>query len=64
MLDWNHREIFDNLLIELKNYETSGLGNCVVIHGDSVMTNILININDNVIQNNIGMASIRHALHV
>jgi capsule biosynthesis phosphatase len=39
----NHCEIFDNLFIELKNYETSGLGNCVVIHGDSVMTNILIN---------------------
>ena len=39
----NHREIFDNLLIELNNYEASGLGNCVVIHGDSVMTNILIN---------------------
>ena len=39
----NHREIFDKLLIELTNYEESGYGNCVVIHGDSVMTNILIN---------------------
>jgi aminoglycoside phosphotransferase len=39
----NHREIFDKLFIELTNYEKSGYGNCVIIHGDSVMTNILIN---------------------
>jgi hypothetical protein len=29
-----------------------------------VLNNYKININDNVIQNNIGMVSIRHALHV
>jgi hypothetical protein len=29
-----------------------------------VLNNYKININDNLIQNNIGMASIRHALHV
>ena len=39
----NHHEIFDNLFIELTNYEKSEYGNCVVIHGDTVMTNILIN---------------------
>jgi aminoglycoside phosphotransferase len=39
----NHTEVFKLLFNELTIYENSGLGNCVVIHGDSVMTNILIN---------------------
>jgi capsule biosynthesis phosphatase len=39
----NHKKIFDSLLNKLTNYETSGYGKCVVIHGDPVMTNILIN---------------------
>jgi capsule biosynthesis phosphatase len=39
----NHREIFDQLFLELTHYEKSGEGHCVVIHGDPVMTNILIN---------------------
>jgi capsule biosynthesis phosphatase len=39
----NHKEIFDYLFNELKNYEINKDGNPVVIHGDTVMTNILIN---------------------
>jgi capsule biosynthesis phosphatase len=39
----NHKEIFDYLFNELKNYEINKEGNPVVIHGDTVMTNILIN---------------------
>jgi capsule biosynthesis phosphatase len=39
----NHNKIFENLLNDLIDYETNDYGKCVVIHGDSVMTNILIN---------------------
>jgi aminoglycoside phosphotransferase len=39
----NHKEIFDYLFNELKNYEINKDGNPVVIHGDTVMTNILVN---------------------
>lgn len=39
----NHKEIFDYLFNELNNYEINKEGNPVVIHGDTVMTNILIN---------------------
>ena len=39
----NHNKIFENLLNDLTDYETNDYGKCVVIHGDSVMTNILIN---------------------
>jgi capsule biosynthesis phosphatase len=39
----NHKEIFESLFIELTSYEMSRNGKCVVIHGDTVMTNILIN---------------------
>jgi capsule biosynthesis phosphatase len=39
----NHKELFHSLYNELKNYETNNYGKRVVIHGDAVMTNILIN---------------------
>ncbi len=39
----NHKETFDSIVEELSRYETEKKGKCVVIHGDTVMTNILIN---------------------
>jgi capsule biosynthesis phosphatase len=39
----NHKQVFESIFNELTNYEISGDGKCVVIHGDPVMTNILIN---------------------
>lgn len=39
----NHNEIFNLIYNKLINYENSNLGKCVIIHGDFVMTNILIN---------------------
>ena len=39
----DHKEVFNCLYNELKNYESNGNGNLVVIHGDTVMTNILVN---------------------
>jgi hypothetical protein len=39
----NHKETFHSLFNELTSYETSGCGKCVIIHGDPVMTNILVN---------------------
>jgi capsule biosynthesis phosphatase len=39
----NHKETFEMLYNELKYYEDGNYGKCSVIHGDPVMTNILIN---------------------
>jgi len=39
----NHKETFEMLYNELKYYEDRNYGKCSVIHGDPVMTNILIN---------------------
>lgn len=39
----NSRELFDQLYFELTEYEKNQKGKCMVIHGDTVMTNILIN---------------------
>jgi aminoglycoside phosphotransferase len=39
----NHKEVFNYLFNELNNYESNGNGNLAVIHGDTVMTNILVN---------------------
>jgi len=39
----NHKELFNYLLENLTRYEETNSGKCVVIHGDTVMTNILIN---------------------
>jgi len=39
----HHRETYDSIVEGLTNYETEQRGKCVVIHGDTVMTNILIN---------------------
>lgn len=39
----NHKELFNYLLEKLIKYEETNSGKCVVIHGDTVMTNILIN---------------------
>ena len=39
----NHKVIFDYLFNELTNYELNNDGIPVVIHGDTVMTNILVN---------------------
>jgi capsule biosynthesis phosphatase len=41
----NSRELFDQLYFELTEYEKNQKGKCSVIHGDTVMTNILINQN-------------------
>lgn len=38
-----HQELFEYLYRELRNYEMSKEGVCTVIHGDTVMTNIMIN---------------------
>lgn len=39
----NHKEIYNYLFEELTLYEKNNKGNSVIIHGDTVMTNILIN---------------------
>ena len=39
----NHTQIYAYLINNLKNYENKKRGNCVIVHGDTVMTNILIN---------------------
>jgi capsule biosynthesis phosphatase len=39
----NHEGLFNYLLENLIRYEGTNSGKCVVIHGDTVMTNILIN---------------------
>jgi capsule biosynthesis phosphatase len=39
----NHKGLFNYLLENLTRYEETNSGKCVVIHGDTVMTNILIN---------------------
>ena len=39
----NHREVFEKLSFELTDYEENQRGSNVIIHGDTVMTNILIN---------------------
>lgn len=39
----NHKETFEMLYNELKYYEDGNYGKCSIIHGDTVMTNILIN---------------------
>ena len=39
----NHKEVFNYLFDELNNYESNENGNLTVIHGDTVMTNILVN---------------------
>jgi len=39
----HHKETYDSIVDELTKYETGKKGKCVVIHGDTVMTNILIN---------------------
>ena len=39
----NNKNIYKNLIEELDDYEKNMLGKKVVIHGDAVMTNILIN---------------------
>lgn len=41
----NSRILFDQLYFELTEYEKNQKGKCRVIHGDTVMTNILINQN-------------------
>jgi capsule biosynthesis phosphatase len=38
-----HNEVFNYLLSKLTEYEFNNCGKCVVIHGDPVMTNIIIN---------------------
>ena len=37
------KEKFDKLMKKLEQYEDEAMGKCVVIHGDAVMTNIIIN---------------------
>ena len=39
----NHKETFDSIFNALKEYEEKNLGKKTVIHGDPVMTNIMIN---------------------
>lgn len=39
----NHKEIFELLFNQLINYEKNDCGLCTIIHGDTVMTNIMIN---------------------
>jgi capsule biosynthesis phosphatase len=39
----NHKEIFELLFNQLINYEKNNCGVCSIIHGDTVMTNIMIN---------------------
>ncbi len=39
----NYKETYETLFTELTNYEKNNCGVCTVIHGDTVMTNILIN---------------------
>jgi capsule biosynthesis phosphatase len=39
----NYKETYDSIVEGLTRYETEKKGKCVVIHGDTVMTNILIN---------------------
>lgn len=39
----NHFETFNNIINQLTLYENNNSGKCTVIHGDTVMTNILIN---------------------
>jgi capsule biosynthesis phosphatase len=39
----NHNEVFEKLSLELTDYEENQRGSNVIIHGDTVMTNILIN---------------------
>jgi hypothetical protein len=39
----NHDETYHLLFNELMEYEHNNYGKCVVIHGDAVMTNIIIN---------------------
>jgi capsule biosynthesis phosphatase len=39
----NHKEIFELLFNQLINYEKNNCGVCTIIHGDTVMTNIMIN---------------------
>jgi aminoglycoside phosphotransferase len=44
----NHKEIYEYLINELTVYENGNHGKCVVIHGDAVMTNIMINSMDKI----------------
>jgi capsule biosynthesis phosphatase len=39
----NHSETFHTLFNKLTEYEHNNYGKCVVVHGDTVMTNIIIN---------------------
>jgi len=39
----NHKETFELLFNQLINYEKNDCGFCSIIHGDTVMTNIMIN---------------------
>ena len=60
----NHKEIFNLLYTELKNYELNNYGKCVIMHGDLVMTNILINnyttINSDLLVNNLLISNDHH----
>ena len=39
----NYQEVYNMLIEKLNLYEKNGCGKCTLIHGDAVMTNILIN---------------------